>query len=137
MAKPESALWSKFKQGTVGLGVHWTRLETWATPGIPDVHGIKNGRSFWIELKVSKLKSLNKVDLRPHQIAWQTRYSSAGGSVWNLVAQPSSRLLKLFRGERAMELAEGTKNREELTPDYETGTPYDWEGILNHILSHS
>lgn len=36
-----------------------------------------------------------------------------------------------------MELAEGTKNREELTPDYETGTPYDWEGIVNHILTHS
>jgi hypothetical protein len=137
MAKPESQLWSKFKEGTLGLGVYWTRLETWATPGIPDVHGIKEGKSFWVELKVSKLKSLNKVDLRPHQIAWQTRYSSHGGSVWNLVAQPSSRLLKLFRGERAMELGEGTKNREELTPDWETGTPYDWKGLVDYIVSHS
>jgi hypothetical protein len=137
MAKPESQLWSKLKEGTLGLGVFWTRLETWATPGIPDLHGIKGGVSFWLELKVSKLKILNKVDLRPHQIAWQTRYSSVGGSVWNLVSHPSSRSLKLFRGERAMELGEGTKTREPLTPDWETGVPYDWEGLVFFLLTHS
>ena len=137
MAKPESALWSKFKQGTIGLGVYWTRLETWATPGIPDVHGIKEGKSFWVELKVSKLKSLNKVDLRPHQIAWQTRYSSHGGSVWNLVAHPPSRTINLFWGGRALEIAGQTDDKGPLEPDWSSGIPSDWRGMIDMIvLSH-
>jgi hypothetical protein len=137
MSKPESQLWSKLKQGTKASGVFWTRLETWATPGVPDVHGVKDGTSFWIELKVSQLKVLRKVDLRPHQIAWQAQYSNQGGSVWNLVAHPSSSSLKLFGGERAMELAEGTKDREALIPDWETGSPYDWTGLLDFIIAHA
>jgi hypothetical protein len=137
MSKPESQLWNKLKQGTKASGVFWTRLETWATPGVPDVHGVKEGTSFWIELKVSQLKVLRKVDLRPHQIAWQVQYSNQGGSVWNLVGHPSSSSLKLFGGERAMELAEGTKDREALTPDWETGRPYDWTALLDFIIAHA
>ena len=137
MSKPESQLWSKLKQGTKASGVFWTRLETWATPGVPDVHGVKESTSFWIELKVSQLKVLRKVDLRPHQIAWQAQYSNQGGSVWNLVAHPSSSSLKLFGGSRSIELAEGTKDREALIPDWETGSPYDWTGLLDFIIAHA
>ena len=57
MGNPETKLWKDLKEGTKELGVFWTRIESWAMPGIPDVHGIKNGKSFWLELKVSNLKS--------------------------------------------------------------------------------
>jgi len=36
-----------------------------------------------------------------------------------------------------MELAEGTKDREALTPDWETGRPYDWTGLLDFIIAHA
>ncbi len=38
--KPESQLWYKLRDGTKDLGVFWTRLESWASPGVPDLHGI-------------------------------------------------------------------------------------------------
>lgn len=36
-----------------------------------------------------------------------------------------------------MELAEGTKDREALTPDWETGRPYDWTALLDFIIAHA
>ena len=54
--KPESRLWQNLKKGTADYPVHWTRLESWATPGVPDLHGVMEGRAFWIELKVEKNK---------------------------------------------------------------------------------
>ena len=90
MSKPESTLWKNLREGTKELGVFWTRLESWSSPGVPDLHGILDGHAFWLELKVHRLNSLNKIALRPHQIAWQIRYSGYSGNVWNLVGHPSS-----------------------------------------------
>lgn len=135
--KPESRLWSQLRDGTKDLGVFWTRLESWSSPGVPDLHGIKDGCAFWLELKVHKLKSLKNIQLRPHQIAWQIRYSGYSGNVWNLVSHPSSRTINIFRGERAMELAGQTENDGPLTPDWSSGIPYDWTGLINHILASS
>ena len=101
--KPESTLWKNLREGTKDLGVFWTRLESWSSPGVPDLHGILDGHAFWLELKVHRLNSLNKIALRPHQIAWQIRYSRYSGNVWNLVGHPSSRTINIFRGARAME----------------------------------
>ena len=136
-AKPESRLWSQLRDGTKELGVFWTRLESWSSPGVPDLHGIKDGCAFWLELKVHKLKSLKNIQLRPHQIAWQIRYSGYSGNVWNLVSHPSSRTINIFRGERAMELAGQTENDGPLTPDWSSRIPYDWAGLINHILASS
>lgn len=136
-AKPESRLWAQLRDGTEHLGVFWTRLESWSSPGVPDLHGIKNACPFWLELKVHKLKTLKNIQLRPHQIAWQIRYSGHWGNVWNLVHHPSSRTLNIFRGERAVEIAGQTDEKGPLTPDWSSGTPYDWEGLLDYILHHS
>ena len=130
--KPESQLWYKLRDGTKDLGVFWTRLESWASPGVPDLHGIINGHPFWLELKVHRLKSLKSITLRPHQISWQIRYSMNKGSVWNLVHHPSSSTLNIYGGEKAIELAE---SKDPLTPDWSSPTPYDWTGLINHILS--
>ena len=59
MAKnPESKLWKALRDGTRPLGVHWTRMESWASPGVPDLFGVYKGESFWVELKLHKLKSV-------------------------------------------------------------------------------
>ena len=135
--KPESTLWKNLREGTKELGVFWTRLESWSSPGVPDLHGILDGHAFWLELKVHRLNSLNKIALRPHQIAWQIRYSRYSGNVWNLVGHPSSRTINIFHGARAMELAEKRTKDDPLSPDWSSGIPYDWTGAINHILSSS
>ena len=135
MSKPESKLWAQLREGTKNLGVFWTRLESWSSPGVPDLHGIKDGQAFWLELKVHRLKSLKNIGLRPHQIAWQIRYSQQNGNVWNLVSHPSSRTLNIFRGERAIEIAD-KEVKGPLSPDWTSTSPHDWRGIINYILSY-
>ena len=100
MAKnPESKLWKALRDGTRPLGVHWTRMESWASPGVPDVNGCLNGKDFWVELKILTTKSDKKFPKwRPHQIAWQTSRTSVGGCVWNLVHHPSSGQLLFMDG---------------------------------------
>ncbi len=136
-AKPESRLWTQLRDGTKDLGVFWTRLESWSTPGVPDLHGVKDGQAFWLELKVHRLKTLKNIQLRPHQIAWQIRYSGESGNVWNLVSHPSSRTINIFHGRRAMEIAGQTEDDGPLAPDWSSGTPYDWAGLINHLLNSS
>ena len=136
-AKPESRLWTQLRDGTKDLGVFWTRLESWSTPGVPDLHGVKDGQAFWLELKVHRLKTLKNIQLRPHQIAWQIRYSGESGNVWNLVSHPSSRTINIFHGRRAMEIAGQTEDDGPLVPDWSSGAPYDWVGLINHLLKFS
>jgi len=133
--KPESRMWHKLRDGTKDLGVFWTRLESWASPGVPDLHGIVDGKSFWIELKVHRLKSLKKIQLRPHQIAWQIRYATELGRVWNLVEQPSSGTVNLFHGSRAIELGAETEEKEDLIPDWSSPIKCDYEALLKYLLS--
>ena len=137
MSKPESTLWKNLREGTKELGVFWTRLESWSSPGVPDLHGILDGHAFWLELKVHRLNSLNKIALRPHQIAWQIRYSGYSGNVWNLVDHPFSSTINIFHGSRAMEMTEKRMKDDPLSPDWSSGIPYDWGGVINYILSSS
>ena len=135
-AKPESKLWAKLMEGTKDLGVFWTRLESWASPGVPAVHGIKDGVSFWLELKICKLKTVKHIDLSPQQVLWQVQHSQAGASVWNLVRQTETDQVKLFDGRRAMLLGRRTKNDEEMKPDWEAEKKVDWKGLMDYIHDH-
>ena len=135
MKKPESKMWQNLRDATKQHDVFWTRLESWATPGIPDVHGIINGFPFWLELKLHSLKSLKYVNLSPHQIAWQIRYTQKKGCVLNFVGHPSGETLNIFRGERAIDIGPTRDRKEQMTPDWCTRKPYDWEGMLDFILS--
>jgi len=95
--KPESKLSNDFTKATKDR-VFWTRIESWALPGVPDLHGVAEGQTFWIELKVVNKESLTNIGLRPHQKQWQARYLAAGGRVFNLVHRPSRGVLELFGG---------------------------------------
>lgn len=99
--KPESKFSKKLTEAT-RTNVHWTRIESWALPGVPDLHGCSEGKCFWIETKVALLPSVNfltakQIGLRPHQIQWQMQYARSGGLVYNLVHRPSSSLLQLYQ----------------------------------------
>ena len=137
-SKPESRLWYKLRDNTKGE-IHWTRIESWAMPGIPDLYGIKEGHDFWVELKVHKLKSLKNINLSPYQIGWQTQHIRHGGRVWNLVDHPSSSTLNLFWGEKAKKLgkSERKEKRDEgqIEPDWSSKSPYDWQGLVKILTS--
>ena len=61
--KEESKLWRLLRQNTPNIS--WTRLESWASPGVPDCLGYNNNCGFFMcELKVTKT---HKVSFSPHQ----------------------------------------------------------------------
>jgi hypothetical protein len=100
--RPESKFSQKFVKATKDK-VHWTRIESWALPGVADLHGVCPSGSFWVETKIVDLRSVKirtltakQIGLRPQQIQWQWNYARAGGIVYNLVHRPHSSLLQLY-----------------------------------------
>jgi hypothetical protein len=61
--KPESKFWQLVKKNTPQI--QWTRLESWASFGVPDLLGYNNKCGFFMcELKVARGK---KISFSPHQ----------------------------------------------------------------------
>ena len=106
-----------------------TRIETWAVPGIPDLD-ICDDRGLFhkVELKVA---NGNKVELRPHQVAFLTRHQHA--SVWILVrkgltARDSE--VFLYHGRQAVDLSmDGLSTR----PISHVTADGDWEIVWSTI----
>jgi len=66
--KPEQKLYQKLKKNTPNI--LWSRLETWVTPGIPDLLGYHNSCGFFmVELKI---QTGHKIRFSPHQILFST-----------------------------------------------------------------
>ena len=97
---PESKLWITLKENLKKF--HLTRFENWAVPGVPDVHGCKDGIPFWIELKVTRS---NKIKLSPHQIMWNYKYSLYGGRSFIMAEHLGQRLLHIFPGSLVHSIA--------------------------------
>ena len=90
----ESNFW-KLMSNNLPEKWHATSIEYRTGGGIPDVHIACQEGSFWVELKVTKN---NSVKLTPHQIAWNTAYSHAGGVSFILVKHLGSGIIYLFEG---------------------------------------
>ena len=89
--KLESKFWQEVKQNTPGIS--WTRLESWASAGVPDLLGYnKKGHFFTVELKVTRS---NKVTFSPHQIAFHSRHPE---NSFILAKHLGHRCLKLVPG---------------------------------------
>lgn len=107
-----------------------TRLETWATPGIPDVLLCdEDGNFHFVELKATAGRA---VELRPHQVAWLSKHQHA--SVWVLVKKLKTKnqpeQIFLFHGRDAMDLKlEGLK----VDPILHSDDGFPWEEILQLI----
>ena len=126
MASPESRLWHMIKQKLPD--VHWTRLESWASQGVPDCNGFYRSKEFWIELKVSRS---NRFSLSPFQISWHyTRYR-AGGVTFVLISDPGRRLLELYEGSKVHELRDIGRR---VTPLLKLSSPYDWSKLLETLI---
>jgi hypothetical protein len=117
--KPESKLWKALRDGITDI--HWVRIESWSSPGIPDVNGCAEFGEFWIELKIIKNK---RVLLSPHQIAWHITRSRYQGRSYILAREAARTPLFLFSGSQAKDLADLKMG--EIPPILEVSYPYDW-----------
>mgnify|MGYP003651786123 FL=1 len=95
--KPESKLWQKVKKNTPDI--IWTRIETWASFGFPDLVGYHTTRGFFtVELKIIKSK---KITFSPHQIAFHIKHPT---NTFILVATHDQRTPILYEGSAIREL---------------------------------
>jgi len=87
--KPESKFWKEVKKNTPKIS--WTRLESWASFGVPDLLGYHESCGFFmVELKVA---TGNKIRLSPHQIMFHTIHSKRN---FILVKANAPRSIKLY-----------------------------------------
>ena len=87
--KPETKFWKLVKQKTEHK-IHWTRIESWAGQGIPDLFGISEGINVFVELKVTKSNSLG---LSPFQMSWHYNHILNGGRSFIMLQHLPQRLL--------------------------------------------
>jgi hypothetical protein len=90
--KPESKLYQKFKKKTPAI--NWTRLESWASFGVPDLLGYhKNCGFFMVELKI---QTGNKIKFSPHQILFHTTRTKRNFILVEQAREPGPRSIKLY-----------------------------------------
>ena len=84
MIKNERDLWKLLKKSSAGI--LFDRIENWAVPGVPDLLGYNQNKTFFtLELKATKG---NKIALSPHQVSWHLRH---GSGAFILVARSPKR----------------------------------------------
>ena len=90
--KPESKLWQSVKKNMPDI--FWTRIESWASAGVPDCYGCKDGVMFWLELKTST--KVNKAKLSPFQKSWHFSHARQGGRSFIMHQILGERLMCIF-----------------------------------------
>jgi hypothetical protein len=97
--KPESKFWQEVKKNITGIS--FTRLESWASAGVPDLLCYNNnGKFFTIELKVTKG---NFIRFSPHQISFHIKHPK-NSFILKKALGPLS--IKLYEGSSIMKLHE-------------------------------
>ena len=90
--KRESKLWKRIKN--LNIKGYFFRVESNTINGIPDVHCVMKGKSFWLELKSNDLKNYG---ISKWQINWHIEYQKHGGCAFILASGVKQRGLKLLR----------------------------------------
>jgi hypothetical protein len=117
--KSESKFWLEVKKNITGIS--FTRLESWASAGVPDLLCYnKNQKFFTIELKVSKR---NFITFSPHQISFHIRHPK-NSFILQKALGPLS--IKLYEGSQIMQL----HNREPCSPVAES-----WPMVQEHLVN--
>jgi len=116
----ESTFWKNIKEITPNI--HWTRIETYGTPGLPDLLGVflrvPRNVSFWCELKIAKG---NQLLLSPFQISWNIKRYSMCRDNFILAKIPETREVCMWSGNLARELV---TNYKEVEPLFMISQPY-------------
>ena len=110
------------------INAQWTRIENRHGGGVPDLYGIKDGVSIWLELKCIKQNSIN---LSPLQISWNYKHFQESGKNYYIVKDTRSRVLKLYSGDKGRELKElGFK----CPCSLQLEPPTDWSELENYLF---
>ena len=125
--KPESKLWQLVKKNIPSI--HWTRLESWAMPGVPDVYGIQDGISVFVELKVTKS---NKIAISPFQHNWLYSHYLQGGRSFIMLQTLGERALYIFSSaclHSPLSIASEPQYKIQLP-----APPAAWTAVAAHLL---
>ena len=132
-AKIESNFGREIKKN---IDAQWTRIENRHGGGIPDIYGIRDGVSIWLELKCIKQNSIN---ITPTQISWNYNHFQENGKNYFLVKHIEQRIIKLYDGDKGRELhRDGFRVPCTLLLE----SPYDWQGLgeqlfCDHSILHN
>ena len=117
--KDESKFWQLVKKNTPKI--QWTRLESWASYGVPDLLGYHDSCGFFmVELKVQKT---TKLHFSPHQRMFHLTRVHRN---FILVFEPASRSVKLYPSSAIHDLQLGVARCLALD---------DWEHIERLLLA--
>jgi hypothetical protein len=118
--KPESKFWQQVKKNTPKI--KWTRLESWASFGVPDLLGYHDSCGFFmVELKVAKG---NKIHLSPHQILFHTTMTKRN---FILVRGAFASSVKLYESSAIHELRTSLRDAKVAAQD-------DWTAIQEALI---
>ena len=130
----ESTFWKNVK--SITPNIFWTRIETYGTPGIPDLLGVfiskkyNKNISFWCELKLTKV---NRLDLSPFQISWNLKRYSLCQDNFIMAKGVEERAIYFWPGAVARELS---VNFWEVEPLFTVHQPWtlELEPALERVL---
>ena len=110
------------------INAQWTRIENRHGGGIPDLYGIRDGVSIWLELKCIKQNSIN---ISPLQISWNYNHFQENGKNYFLVKHTEQRIIKLYDGDKGKELkCDGFR----VPCIVELRPPYNWDILEREIF---
>ena len=117
--KSESKFWLEVKKNITGIS--FTRLESWASAGVPDLLCYnKNGKFFTVELKVSSSQGMR---FSPHLISCHIRHPK-NSFILQKCLGPCA--IKLYEGSNIMKL----HKHEPCSPVAES-----WPMVQEHLVN--
>ena len=124
-AKIESNFGREIKKN---IDAQWTRIENRHGGGVPDLYGIRDGVSIWLELKCIKQNSIN---ISPLQISWNDKHFQENGKNYFLVKHIEQRIIKLYDGDKGKELkCDGFR----VPCIMELRPPYNWDILRDYLF---
>ena len=123
--KPETKFGNEIRKN---IDAFWDPHTITTRAGRPDLYGIRDGVSIWLELKCIKKNSIN---ISPLQISWNNKHFERNGKNYYIVQDTRSKVIKLYSGDKGRELKEqGFK----CPCIVELETPYDWQDLGDQLF---
>ena len=118
--KPETKFGNEIRKN---INAFWQPFTITATAGVPDLYGIRDGVSVWLELKCINKNSIN---ISPLQISWNYNHFQENGNNYYIVRDTRSKVIKLYSGNKGRELKEKGFH---VPCIVELRPPYDWKQL--------
>jgi hypothetical protein len=126
--KKESDLWKLLKKNTPEI--KWTRLESWASFGVPDLLGYHDTCGFFlVELKLITKEKQKKVRFSPHQILFHSTMTKRNFILVGLTKDASPSSVKLYQSSSVLGLLADIREVPPLAAD-------DWGHIKACLLAN-